>query len=369
MYNEIGSNFWLNRHEQLDDTQINLDFLDIKMKDIAYLSTGRSAISFVLDNIEVLRDEKKALLPPFTCHTVIQPFINAGYKISFYRINKDLSIDKKDFLENVKVYQPSVILVHGYFGFNTLGQINDIIQEIRDLGTIIIEDITQTLYSQFNHISADYYICSFRKWTALPDGGCAISTNDLFSYKPTNVDYRLEESKLNAFHSKYLYMDINIGEKNNFLKLFYDAEQILNKQESIYAMGDVSKKLQSNLDIGELRKSRQRNYSILNESLTNSRIVEPVFPELLEEVTPLYFPIYVKCDRKAFQTYLAENKIYAPIIWPKSDLCNNSINLEVDWIYRNILSIPCDQRYSMEDMERVVEIINNYKQSTEWYER
>ena len=63
---------------------------------------------------------------------------------------------------------------------------------------------------------------------------------------------------------------------------------------------------------------------------------------------------------KAFQTYLAENKIYAPIIWPKSDLCNNSINLEVDWIYRNILSIPCDQRYSMEDMERVVEIINNY---------
>jgi len=361
MYKEIGSDFWLNKNSNLEDKKLSLGFLNFNFSDIAYLSTGRSAISFVLDHLDIPNDKKIALLPPFTCHTVIEPFISAGYKVYFYRINKDLSIDKDSFLYDIKKFKPNVILLHGYFGFDTLNSVKDMISEIRDSGVVIIEDITQTIYSEFKHINADYYICSLRKWTALPDGACAISTSDLFSYKPIKIDQELEESKLNAFHAKYLYMNKDIGKKNVFLKLFHDAEQMLCEQNYIYAMSNISKKIQANLDIDSMRGRRRENYSILNKFLHNSKIIEPVFSELLEEIVPLYFPIYVKCNRKEFQAYLARNDIYAPIVWPKPNQCGGVVDPQVNWIYDHILAIPCDQRYGYDDMNRIIKVVKNYE--------
>jgi hypothetical protein len=116
IYKEIGSNFWLNRCDELKTKEISLDFLQLNIRDVAFLSTGRSAISFVLEYIELPVHKKVALLPPFTCHTVIEPFINAGYKVFYYRIDKNLTCSRQYFLEDIEKYQPSVVLVHGYFG-------------------------------------------------------------------------------------------------------------------------------------------------------------------------------------------------------------------------------------------------------------
>ena len=61
--------------------------------------------------------------------------------------------------------------------------------------------------------------------------------------------------------------------------------------------------------------------------------------------------------RKDLQKYLASKDIYAPVIWP------NEVSFEVDentqYLYEDLLCIPVDQRYSLEDMSRVAnEIIN-----------
>lgn len=365
MHKEIGSNFWINKYDKLDEQKISLDFLRLNITDIAYLSTGRSAISFVLNHINVPDKNKTALLPSFTCHTVIEPFVNAGYKVCFYRINKDLSIDRKTFLDDIKQSNPSAILIHGYFGFNTLENIKDTVLEIREKNIVLIEDITQTMYSGFKHIPADYYICSFRKWAALPDGGCAISTGKSFSYKPIKKDMKLEKAKLDAFHAKYLYINKDIGKKDNFLKMFNDAEEILSKQKFMYAMGNISKKIQANLDIDFLKKRRRKNFSTLCESLHNNKILEPVFAELEEYATPLYFPVYIKNNRKKFQDYLAKNDIYAPIIWPKPSQYEEQIDSQVNWIYKHILSIPCDQRYGDGDMERIIKTVKNFENKSD----
>ena len=49
--------------------------------------------------------------------------------------------------------------------------------------------------------------------------------------------------------------------------------------------------------------------------------------------------------------------IYCPIHWPKSEFVQD-LNNE---IYDNILSLVCDQRYGLDDMRRMVNVINEYK--------
>lgn len=361
MHKEIGSNFWLDRNVELDDTELTLDYLNLDFIDTAFLSTGRSAISFVLEHLKLADDKKVVLLPPFTCHSVIEPFISVGYRVHYFRINQDLSCNKDTFLEDVQEYNPSVVLVHGYFGFDILKPIKDAIRIIRESNIIVIEDITQTIYSSFEHTDADYYVSSFRKWTALPDGGCAISTKDLFSSKPAEVDERLQETKLSAFHAKYLYMTQDIGIKEDFFKKMHDAEQILSSQDSIYAMSTISRRLQGSLDIAFLQSSRRNNFSFLLRGLMNSGIVEPIFKNLPADVTPLYFPVYVRCNRRELQNFLAKRDIYAPIVWPKPTQCEGVINEEADWVYNHILAIPCDQRYNIDDMKRIIQSIEEYK--------
>lgn len=361
MYKEIGSDFWLNKFDSLTEEKICLDFLKIKTMDTVFLSSGRSAISFVLKNIEVQDKRKVALLPPFTCHTVIEPFINAGYTVYYYRIDKSLSFTSDSLLEDIEKLRPTVILLHSYFGFNTVSSATEVIKKIKNEQITIIEDITQNLYSGFSHLNADYFIWSFRKWTALPDGGSAVSTGQEFSFLPEEIDLKLSEMKTEAFHAKYLYMTENSGEKSEFLKLLKEAEQALDAQQSIYAMSKTSQRIQAGLDIDSLVKKRRENFLTLSAGLSHSKLIEPVFSSLDENVTPLYFPVYVNKNRYEFQRHLIEKNIFAPIVWPKPIFDEGEICEDAQWVYEHILSIPCDQRYGKDEMEYIMESIHSYK--------
>ena len=61
------------------------------------------------------------------------------------------------------------------------------------------------------------------------------------------------------------------------------------------------------------------------------------------------------------QEYLAKHDIYAPVIWPKPSQCEGMIDSKVEWIYKHILAIPCDQRYDIDDMERIVQVLKSYE--------
>lgn len=359
MYKEIGSDFWFNKNIKPLDKELTFDFLCVEYVDMALLSTGRSAISYALKHIEPHINKKRALLPSFTCHTVIQPFLDAGYEVNYYSVDKRLVCECAELLRCVELYKPSILLLHGYFGFNTLEALKEIIVEIRAKGIFVIEDLTQTLYSEFVHLDADFYIASLRKWGPLPDGGLVLSRNIPLDSKPAQTDVELEESKLKAMHAKYLYIEKNSGRKSGFLELFREAEALLGKQSGYYTMSRMARTIQANLDIKHLRNRRRANYTLLLKHLKESDVVKPVFELFPVSVTPLYFPVYVKTERKALQQYLASNDIYCPIIWPKATDCDR-VAEEVDWIYDNILSIPCDQRYNADDMERIANTLMEF---------
>ena len=355
---EIGSNFWLSPEDaNAENKDISLKTLGIEGNDEAFFSTGRAAQSFVLDEIEKDNPDigRIALIPPYTCHTVIEPFLKHGYEIHAYPVDKHLKTTA-EMLENViKCYSPSVVLIHRYFGFNTVNGCEDVIKKYSAKGIIFIEDRTQSLFSEFPSLPVQYITGSLRKWAGLPDGGFAISLCGKLDGKPLLHDERLMQAKVEASLEKYDFIVNGIGNKDSFLEKYRKAEEILGAEDRYYSISPISAKVFSIIDIQQLRSIRRQNYNVLYEGIKGSNNIDSVLPETSEIITPFYFMLWTD-NRVDLQRMLRENRIYAPIVWLKEQI-SPTICEAAEELYQHALCIPVDQRYQSEDMLRIVDCL------------
>ena len=359
MLSEIGSNFWISPNEGKKRKILGTPFLfGCHGNDYVWMSTGRSATRLVLQTIEERTPEckKVALLPPFTCHTVFEPFMEFDYEIRTLSMNSDLSINAEDIVRYQEKCKAGVVLVHRYYGFDTLPLFDLAVETLQRKGVIVIEDCTQCLYSSFPISSADYVVASIRKWCGVPDGGFAICKEGNFCCKPSQEDRKMVELKRVASELKYQFLFERKGDKPTFKAKYREAEELLDNQNEYYAIGKLSAAIQAELDVEMLKKKRRDNYQVLLEGIRNVVGVKVIFDFMPDDVVPLYFPILAD-DRETIQALLADNDIYAPIVWPKAGNCP-PIGEIANSIYEKILCIPVDQRYGVDDMQRIVRVIN-----------
>lgn len=362
MQREIGSNFWVSPDEiTKSDKEIDIRRYGICGSDVVFLSTGRSAEKMVLETVEEHNPmiRKVALVPPFTCETVLAPFIQLGYKLYSYQMDRNL-ITSPDMLKiAIQKYNPDVVLFHRYFGFDTFGECDIVIQEARNKGVVFIEDRTQSLYSKHKHIDVDFVIGSFRKWLGVPDGSFAVCKEGNFKYKPEEYNEPLQKMKLEASFEKYKYMNTGEGSKEVFLKKYRDAEDILYSAKGHYRMSPSSRELQESLDVEYMNMKRRDNYRFVYERLKGLDGINVLTSELEADIVPLYYTMIVE-DRAALQVWLRDNAIYAPIVWTlpdiKVDICEAA-----EYVYKHVLSLPIDQRYGLDDMSRMVECIQKWR--------
>lgn len=325
--------------------------------DYVWMSTGRSATRLVLQTLEERNPNHKkvALLPPFTCHTVFEPFMDFGYEIHTMPLAMDLTTSAEDILKSQALCDAGVVLVHRYYGFDTLPGFNQAVLELQERGVVVIEDCTQCLYSDFKVSDADYFVASIRKWCGVPDGGFAICKKGNFAHKPSQTDEPMVEAKRIASELKYQFIFEGKGDKPTFKAKYREGETLLDNQSTYYTIGDLSAIIQADLDVANLKRKRRANYKVLLDGFQSVSGIKVVFDHLPEDVTPLYFPILVD-EREPFQDLLADNDIYAPVVWPKAENCP-AVGENADMIYEKILCIPIDQRYDIDDMQRIVKVI------------
>ena len=145
--------------------------------------------------------------------------------------------------------------------------------------------------------------------------------------------------------------------------MFDKAENILNDDVMSYLIDNVSHSLINELDTSELIKKRRKNFIFLSNTLKEVEGIKPVFKKIPDAICPLFFPVYIEKGRKKFKDFLISKSIYCPIHWSIPRQINISNYLLSKKIYNSILSIPCDQRYDVEDMRRIVDVINIYKET------
>ena len=358
MNKEIGSTYYLNPSDTFDLSIKSIRRPEILKVNESYVSTCRSAIGICLDSLEDRR--KIALLPSFTCESVLRPFLKRGYEVYPYPIGRDLKLYWGQFKSVVEQIRPSVILTHPYFGFNTTEELRNHIAELRVDGRIgFIEDMTQSMFSSFKPLPTNYHVGSIRKWMAVPDGA--------FTTAPFNrneEDIELVKAKIKAFTEKGEYILNGKGDKGTFQKEFATAESILDAREEEYAMSSMARDIFAHTDIEELKKSRWMNYKYLLNHFINdtslSNRIDVIQKELSGDVCPFHFSVFVKERRRELQQYLAKNDIYATVIWGCPSEFESLINEDARYIYDHILCFHVDQRYNIGDMSRIVNTLREY---------
>lgn len=355
MMREIGSNFWDNKQTE----RTNLGFIEQEYSNCKkyYFKSGRNAIKAICQYLKKEEQDKNiVLLPMYTCSTVIEPFLNEGYNVQYFDINGNLEPSVSDLEKKIIDFKPSIILFHSYFGLNNCSNIYSILKEAQKKNIVVIEDITQSLFSTFKKFDADYYVGSLRKFICISDGGIVITKNEL------NVEIKSEADELvvlneKASYLKKLYMEYKIDNKDEFRNYYVEMNKIFSKNDEIQKMSKNAKDTLLSIDIAFLKEKRRENYSFLQSNIINlSSKVESVLGNLKSGEVPLYFPVYLENreKRRKLQNQLAQANIYCPIIWPKFQLidCTNS---NAKKIYDRILCIPIDQRYSTDDMEYIID--------------
>lgn len=307
------------------------------------------------------KGSKKVLLPAYTCQTVIDPFQQLGWDITYYPIIKNLIIDTQALLAIADQCKPDVVLAHPYYGMDFNVVEKETLQTIKRNGSIIIVDNTQCIFSKERLPFVDYYVGSYRKWFCCPDGAfledCSKGNSSWPAINEENTEFVQKQTDAMFLRGEY-FTNSNEIVKQISIRLNKDAVKGISGTIKPHAMASFSKAMLAMEDVEYNKSQRISNYSTLYIGLMNCDKCTLV-SEDLSRITnaPLYFPIYVE-DRPSLQKKLAQRHIYAPVLWPVNTK-EILINTTIEYMFDHLLAIPCDQRYDEKDMEKVISVIND----------
>lgn len=342
MLKEIGSEFWRSPNKRFDKR---------------FFLSGRTALEYIVRDIDASNTPKSVILPSYCCHTMIEPFVRHGFSIRFYDVY--YSEEQKCLCAKLPAHSEREILFYmSYFGFSQVAGLD--LQDLRDKYQIIINDKTHSwLRTQSFGVQEDYSFTSFRKWGALSGIAEACKYGGNFIVPATEESNRKYISmRETAFGQKTDYM-IHGGEKAGFLKLFGEAEMLLEEDYEGYRPSYQTLDAFFSTDWETVRNRRRENAQYLLNGLRDVKEIVLPYTALNEADAPLFVPVFVKKGRDALRKYLVEQKIYCPAHWLKTEL-HNAISERASELYSCELSLLCDQRYGKEEMERIVSQIVKY---------
>ena len=331
---EIGSEFWFESNPQ-----------PTADRDGIYALSGRTAIDLIIQNILATRKVQNVYMPAWGCDSMIAPFVDRGIRVDFYdmRFNGQLEY----LVEENK--QADIFYVNNYFGYENTIDV-EIIKHFRAKGSIIIYDRTHSMLMDDEPIKvlADYSFASIRKWMGVIDGAVVEGLNKK-DLKPCPYLAPKEE----AMRMKQAFMaGDDTADKQAFLKLYGEFGHHLADDYRNYAMDDLSYAIYKATDIETMKAQRKANAQYLHEHL-NLQFLSQLTPN----ACPLFVPVLFssKEERDRIRKRLIEAEIYCPIHWPKNQLITSE--MEVNQIFDTELSLICDQRYGIPEMQRIIETI------------
>ncbi len=335
---EIGSEFWSETNKE--------NIYSKGSDDSLFLLSGRTAIDFIIRDIKSSKSFKKVMLPSYCCESVIEPFFRNGVEVIFYSV-------KKNSVSYNFSNDADAVFVLDYFGF-TNDKMSFVAEKESANGKIVIYDSTHMLKANTSlEKYSDYIFTSYRKWYFSSFAGVKKLKGEFNISAPDLTQENYISLRKEAADLKKKYIENKLTDKNKFLNLFSQAEEILDKDYQNYFGVPVWQ----NFD--KILEARKENALILiNELKSIGRI--SLWKENIEENdAPMFVPIFMEeSKRNELRNFLISNGVYCPIHWPLTNFHN--IKKEDKQIYKEELSLVCDQRYSKEDMLRQTALVKKF---------
>ena len=351
MEKEVGSIFPVSGFEY--DPAITQN----RFEGFTFFSLCREALLAIAKSCE----KKVIMIPAYTCQTVIIPFIQEKWDIYFYSIDTNLCIGEKSFISLLSKTKPGIVLFHPYYGKAINDNERNLLFQAKESGAIVVQDLTQSIFSDVRKPYVDITVGSIRKWDNIPDGGFLTFGDDahmkIIDTKESNSRFFAAQLDAMYLRGEYFRTD-NPDYKQISIRINKYAEGLIdNEPVTCHKISDYSMSKILNADLEHIRTKRIDNFRTLFSLIRTNNKCHSVFNSIDElDSAPLYFPVFVE-NRKQFQKKLAENKIYAPILWGIGN-SNIMIDDSVEYIYSHLLAIPIDQRYNNDDIQRIAYVIN-----------
>ena len=327
---EIGSEFW--------DIQTGKQKNKVFPEHTQWFLSGRSALKAI---IRELGGCHTVAMPAWCCDSMVKPFIEAGMKVKYYPV----------YWQNGLVQEISmnsdVLFLMDYFGYTSA------VPDITTYKGITIRDITHSVFSTL-HNDSDYYFGSLRKWCGVWTGGYAWSKSGRTLAAGEDGGDEYVRLRAEAMRLKSDYINNRGVSDKNYLKIFGQAEELLEKIGIVRASDrDVS--FAERLDVDSLISRRRANAELLRSAFGKWLL----FPQMKSTDCPMFVPILVPDGKRdELRRFLIANEIFCPIHWPVSE--QHVLDRKSELIYKSELSLVCDQRYSADDMNRMICTIESF---------
>jgi hypothetical protein len=303
------------------------------------LITARSAFTLLARTLR----SATVWLPSYLCGGVLDAFVASGTRINFYAVGEDLRISNDAWV--AKVQAGDMVVFIDYFGFDASDPYG---KQAKERGAWVVEDACQAMLNFHFSEYADYVIASPRKFIGVPDGGILLAQNgaslpsgNLPAPPPEWWLYALKASQLRAEFDRH-------GGDRQWFELFRKTDPHGPVEPT--RMSELSSLLLDHAnDYESIAASRRRNFSQLAAALPEFAM----FRELPNEVVPLGFPVRVR-ERDSIAQGLHGHEIYPPVHWPIQDIVPKEFQAS-HRLAQEIMTLPCDQRYSSEDLNRLVQ--------------
>jgi len=284
------------------------------------LNTGRNALLYLIKTKGI----KKLHLPYYMCSSVSEMLFRYEIEVDYYHIDVRFNpIFNKNLDEDEYLY------VVNYYGQLT----NDIIRTLQNRYKRIIVDNTQAFFQE--PVDGIDTIYSCRKFFGIPDGAYLSTDKKLEVHLQTDVSKDRMGQILGRFEdqaSKY-YIE-------------YKENEALFKELPLMKMSSLTQNILGAIDYSKVYKTRNENYRFLASTLGPKNALSLISP-----VGAFAYPMYME-NGLAIRKELAQKKIYIPTLWPNVlEECDEG-SIEYDYAM-NILPLPCDQRYSLLEMEHL----------------
>lgn len=324
-------------------------------REVLYLRSGREAL--LLAAISVSDTEKKTILfPAYCCWSMSAPFERTKWKIVYYRLKEDLTVDIAYLEQLLKTHKPQAILTMNFYGSASTNVAVRRVKEY-DQKIVVIEDFSHCTFSikQVHNPQVDIYVSSIRKSIGVCDGSIILSKLPLKKDNIQSEQRDFADKRFAAQTEKKRYSWRNDQEmKQEFLGSIRECEGIINEFDVVRPISERAMKMFALVNGEEIAYARRENMKHLMELLKGKvRMLSGLERSL--EGAPFSLPILVQ-NRDNVQRKLAITGVYAPVLWP---ICEEAQHVCVvsKTMGEQMLSIPIDQRYDWNDMELIAERI------------
>ena len=295
-------------------------------EDAIALNCGRNCLAYLFKS----RGIKKLKVPYFICNSIFNVCDREGVEKVYYHIDSlfrptsDLTLERDEWIYLVNLY----------------GQLsnNEINAYVKKYNRVIVDQANDYFAEPLPCVDT-FYTC--RKWFGVADGAFLYTDNLL------QEEFQQDES--------YNRMGFLLGRFERSASEFYSGYNTNNKcfiDSPIKRMSKLTENLLRGIDYCFVKERRQQNFTYLHEKLG-------AINQLNLKPGTFMYPLLVK-NGAGLRKKLQAEKIYIPTLWPTVFEVAGKDSLEYR-MAEDILPLPIDQRYGIDDMkyiaERIIEMV------------